>query len=105
MLDFEEFLVEYSSFETELKEENIEIFSSPDIEKCFSLDSFEYLPTSTFSTPLSVKTFSTKEVGTQPPIVKTKSLPFICSFLSYYTYSQVSFSFFFTKNPKSNGSC
>jgi hypothetical protein len=47
--------VEYSSFETELKEESIDIFSSPDIEKCFSLDSFEDFPTLGFSTPLFVK--------------------------------------------------
>jgi hypothetical protein len=63
-LDFEEFHVEYSSFETELKEENIDIFSSPDIEKCFNLDNFEDFPTLDFATPLSVKTFVAKEVGT-----------------------------------------
>jgi hypothetical protein len=50
-LDFEEFLVEYSSFETDLKEESIGILSSPDIEKCFSLDSFEDFPTLGFATP------------------------------------------------------
>jgi hypothetical protein len=66
-LDFGEFPVENSSFETELKEENIDIFSSPDIEKCFSLDSFEDFPTLGFSTPLSIKTFSSKEVGTSSP--------------------------------------
>jgi hypothetical protein len=66
-LDFEEFPVEYSSFETELKEENIDIFSSPDIEKCFSLDSFEDFPTLGLATPLSVKTFAAKEVETSSP--------------------------------------
>jgi hypothetical protein len=66
-LDFEDFHVEYSSFETKLKEENIDIFSSPNIEKCFSLDSFEYFPTLSFATPLSIKTFATKEVGTSSP--------------------------------------
>jgi hypothetical protein len=66
-LDFEEFPVEYSSFETELKEENTDIFYSPDIEKFFSLDSFEYFPTLGFATPLSVKTFAAKEVGTSYP--------------------------------------
>jgi hypothetical protein len=87
-IDFEEFLVEYSSFETELKEENIDIISSPDIEKCFSLDSFGYFPTLGFATPLSVKNFVSKEVGTsspfhtlpsssktQPSIVKTETPP------------------------------
>jgi hypothetical protein len=59
-IDFEEFPIEYSSFETEFKEENIDIFSSPDIEKCFSLDSFEDFPTLGFATPLSVKKFATK---------------------------------------------
>jgi hypothetical protein len=54
-IDFEEFLVEYSTFEIELKEENIDIFSSSNIEKCFSIDSFEDFPTLGFSTPLSVK--------------------------------------------------
>jgi hypothetical protein len=39
-LDFEEFPVKYSSFEIDLKEERIEILSSLDIEKCFSLDIF-----------------------------------------------------------------
>jgi hypothetical protein len=83
-LDFGEFPVEKYSFDTELKEENIDIFSSPEIEKCFSLDSFEYFPTLGFPTPLSFKNFVAKEVGTsspsqtlpsssktQPPIVKT----------------------------------
>jgi hypothetical protein len=64
---FEEFLVEYSTFETEVKKENIDIFSFPDIEKSFSLDSFEYFPTLGFATPLSVKTFVSKEVGTSSP--------------------------------------
>jgi hypothetical protein len=50
-----------------LKEENIDIFSSPDIEKCFSLDSFEDFPTLGFATPLSVKNISAKEVGTSSP--------------------------------------
>jgi hypothetical protein len=59
-LNFEEFPVEYFSFETELKDKNIDIFSSPDIEKCFSLDSFEDFPTLGFATPLSVKNFATK---------------------------------------------
>jgi hypothetical protein len=66
-LDFEEFLVEYSSFETELKEENIDIFSSPDNKKCFNLDSFEDFPTLGTATPLSVKNFVAKEVGTSSP--------------------------------------
>jgi hypothetical protein len=61
------FLVEYSPFETELKEENIDIFSSPNIEKCFSLDSFEDFPTLGFATPLSVKNISAKEVETSSP--------------------------------------
>jgi hypothetical protein len=67
-LDFEEFPVEYSSFETDLKEESIDIFSSPDIEKCFSLDSFEDFPTLGFATPLSVKNFAAKEVETSSPL-------------------------------------
>jgi hypothetical protein len=50
-----------------LKEENIDIFSSLDIEKCFSLDSFEDFPTLGFATPLYVNIFSTKEVGTSSP--------------------------------------
>jgi hypothetical protein len=50
-----------------LKEENIDIFSSPDIEKCFNLDSFEDFPTLGFATPLYVKTLATKEVGTSSP--------------------------------------
>jgi hypothetical protein len=71
-----------------LKEENIDRYSSPDIEKCFSLDSFEDFPNLGFTTPLSVKTFSTKEVGTsspsqtlpsssktQPVVVKTETPP------------------------------
>jgi hypothetical protein len=66
-LDFGEFHVENSSFEAKLKEENIDIFSSPDIEKCFSLDSFEYFPTLGFATPLSFKKNSAKEVGTSSP--------------------------------------
>jgi hypothetical protein len=87
-IDFEEFPVEYSTFETELKEENIDIFSSLDIEKCFSLDSFEDFPTLGFATPLSVKTLAAKEVGTSfpsqtlpsssktpPAIVKTEISP------------------------------
>jgi hypothetical protein len=87
-LDFEVFPVEYSTFETELKEETIDIFSSPNIEKCSSLDSFKDFPMLGFSTPLSVKTFSAKEVGTSSPsqtlpsssktpptIVKTKISP------------------------------
>jgi hypothetical protein len=65
-LDFEEFPIEYSSFETELKEENIDIFSSPDIEKCFSLDSFEDFSTLGLAAPLSVKTFAAKEVELHP---------------------------------------
>jgi hypothetical protein len=87
-LDFEEFLVEYYSFETELKEEKNDIFSSLDIEKCFSLDSFEDFPTLGLATPLSVKNFATKEVEilspfqtlpssskTQPSVVKTETPP------------------------------
>jgi hypothetical protein len=66
-LYFEEFTVEYSTFETELKKKTIDIFSSPDIEKCFSLDSFEDFPTLGFATPLSVKTLATKEIGTSSP--------------------------------------
>jgi hypothetical protein len=50
-----------------LKEENIDIFSPPDIEKFFSLDSFEYFPTLGFATPLSVKIFAAKEVVTSSP--------------------------------------
>jgi hypothetical protein len=50
-----------------LKEETIDIFSSPNIEKCSSLDSFKNFPMLGFSTPLSVKTFSVKEVGTSSP--------------------------------------
>jgi hypothetical protein len=61
-LDFEEFLVEYSSFETDLKEESIGIFSSSDIERCFSLDSFEDFPTLGFVTPPLVKKIAAKEV-------------------------------------------
>jgi hypothetical protein len=85
-LDFEEFPIEYSSFETELKEENIDIFASLDIEKFSSLASFEDFHTLGFSTPLSVKNFAAKEVGTsspshtlpsssktQPVVVKTKT--------------------------------
>jgi hypothetical protein len=100
-IDFEEFSIEYSSFETELKEENMFIFSSPDIEKCFSLDSLEYFPTLGFATPLSVKNFAAKEVGTsypsqtlpsssetQPPIVKTK--PPLHPFLPLLLYIQSS---------------
>jgi hypothetical protein len=67
-LGFEEFPVEYSSFDIELKEESIDIFSSPDIENCFSLDSLEDFPTLGFSTPLSVKTFTAKEVETSSPL-------------------------------------
>jgi hypothetical protein len=87
-IDFEEFSVEYSSFVIELKEENIDIFSSPNIEKCFSLDSFEDFPPLGFATPLNVKTFDAKEVGnsypswtlpsyskTQPSIVKIETPP------------------------------
>jgi hypothetical protein len=87
-LYFEEFPIEYSTFETKLKEENIDIFSSADIEKCFSLDSFEDLPTLGFATPLSVKNLVVKEVGTSypsqtlpsssktpPVVVKTKISP------------------------------
>jgi hypothetical protein len=66
-LDFEEFPLEYSSFETKLKEEKIDIFSSLDIEKCFSLDGLEYFPTLGFDTPLSIKMFVAKEVGTSSP--------------------------------------
>jgi hypothetical protein len=66
-LDFEEFPVENFSSEIGLKEENIDIFSSPDIEKCFSLDSFEDFPTLGFAMPLSVKNFVAKEVGTSFP--------------------------------------
>jgi hypothetical protein len=90
-LDFEDFPVECSSFETELKEENIGIFYSPDIEKCFSLNSFEYFLNLGFSTPLSVKTFATKEVKTsspfqtlpsssktQPSAVKNETAPSYC---------------------------
>ena len=71
-----------------MKEENIDIFSSPDIEKCFSLDSFEDLPMLGFATPLSVKNLVVKEVGTSypsqtlpsssktpPVVVKTKISP------------------------------
>jgi len=60
-IDFEEFPIEHSSFQTELKEENIDILSSPNIEKCFSLDSFEYFPTLGFATPLSVQKFLPKK--------------------------------------------
>jgi hypothetical protein len=67
-LDFEEFLVKYSSFETDLKEEIIDIISSPDIEKCFSLDSFEYFPTLGFATPPPVKISAAKEVEISSPL-------------------------------------
>jgi hypothetical protein len=63
-LDFEEFPVEYSSFETDLKEESIDIPSSPDIEKCFSLDSLEDFPTLGFATPPPLKIYAAKEVET-----------------------------------------
>jgi hypothetical protein len=66
--DFEKFPFEYSSFETEFKEESIDIFSSPNIEKCFSLDSFEDFPTLGFATPLSGKNFAAKEVETSYPL-------------------------------------
>ena len=63
-LDFEEFLVKYSCFETNLKEEIIDIISSLDIEKCFSLDSLENFPTLVFATPPPLKIFVAKEVET-----------------------------------------
>jgi hypothetical protein len=43
------------------------LFSSPNIEKCFSLDSFEYFPTLGFSTSLSVKILVSQEVGDSYP--------------------------------------
>jgi hypothetical protein len=55
-----------------LKEENIDIFSSLDIEKCFSLDSFEDFSTLCFSTTLFIKNFVAKEVENSSP---SKTLP------------------------------
>jgi hypothetical protein len=66
-LYFEEFPIEYSSFETDLNLESIDIFPSPDIVRCFSLDSFEYFPTLGFYSPVYVKNFAAKEVETSSP--------------------------------------
>jgi hypothetical protein len=59
-LDFENFPVEYSSYDPELKEENFEILASPDIVKWFRLESLEYFPTLEFATPPPIKIFATK---------------------------------------------
>jgi hypothetical protein len=66
-LDFENFLVEYSSFKPELKEENFEILASPDIVKWFRLESLEDFPTLGFATPPPIKIFVTKEEETSSP--------------------------------------
>jgi hypothetical protein len=67
-LDFQKFPIEYSSFETDLKEERFEIISSPDIVKWFSLESLEDFPTLGFATPPPVKISAAKEEETSSPL-------------------------------------
>jgi hypothetical protein len=92
-LDFQKFPIEYSSFETDLKEEIFEIMSSPNIVKWFSLESLEDFPTLGFASPPLVKISSSKEKEnssplqtlpssskTQPSAVKTEISPSYISF-------------------------
>jgi hypothetical protein len=67
-LDFENFPLEYSSFDVELKEKKIEILASPDIVKWFRLESLEDFPTLVFATPPPIKFFVTKEEETSYPL-------------------------------------
>jgi hypothetical protein len=67
-LDFENFPVEYSSFDPELKEENFEILASPDIVKWFRLESLEDFPTLGFATPPPIKIYVAKEEETSSPL-------------------------------------
>ena len=67
-LDFQNFPIEYSSFETNLKEEIFEIISFPDIVKHFSLESLEEFPTSGFATSPPVKIYASKEVENLSPL-------------------------------------
>jgi hypothetical protein len=67
-LDFQKFCIEYSSFETDLKEERFEIISSPDIVKWYSLESLEEFPTLGFSTPPPAKIYVSKEKETSSPL-------------------------------------
>jgi hypothetical protein len=59
-LDFENFPIEYSSFDPELKEEKFEILASPDIVKWFRLESLQDFPTLGFGTPPPIKIFVSK---------------------------------------------
>jgi hypothetical protein len=74
MIDFEEFHVEYSTFETELKEENIDIFSSHDIEKCFSIDNFEDFPTLGFGTLMQTRSHLSPRRVSSPDLLLTGSI-------------------------------
>jgi hypothetical protein len=66
-LDFENFPIEYSSFDPELKEENFEILASPNIVKWFRLESLEDFPTLGFATP-PIKIYVSKEEETSSPL-------------------------------------
>jgi hypothetical protein len=63
-LYFQKIIIEYSSFETNLKEERFEILSSLDTVKWYSLENIDKFPTLGFATPPPVKTYSTKEKKT-----------------------------------------
>jgi hypothetical protein len=67
-IDFQKFPIEYSSFETDLKEESFEIISSLDIVKWYNLESLEEFPTLGFSTPHPVKISAAKEKETSSPL-------------------------------------
>jgi hypothetical protein len=76
--ELEYFLVEYTPFSPDLKEESLESFdflASPEIVKWFRLESLEYFPFLGSPTPHSFKFLVTKEEGTSLSVEISSAIP------------------------------